>query len=156
MSRNEQQANLLALLKRQRWAALATLSSDNNPEASMVAYALSRNADEIYLHLSELATHSRNLMRHPRLSLVISETDTGDGDPQQLARATVYGQAEILPPGQTGYSAARACYLAHLPTAEQLFDFGDFHLFRLKIERLRFVGGFGQAFNIAPPLPGRD
>lgn len=152
MSKKEQLANLLDLLKRQRWAALATINSDGNPEASMVAYALNRDAVEIYLHLSELATHTQNLKHNPRLSLVVSETDTGEGDPQQLARATVYGKAEILNRGHTDYSTARACYLAHLPTAEQLFDFGDFHLFRLKIEQIRFVGGFGRAFDISPKL----
>ena len=149
MSKSEHRARVLTLLQQQRWAALATFNDDGSPEASMVAYAMGHHAGEIYLHLSELAPHTRNLMQSPRLALAISEPDTGEGDPQRLARATLYGRAEPLEPGDTDYATARSCYLSRLPTAQRLFDFGDFHLFRLHVDTLRFVGGFGQAFTIS-------
>lgn len=111
----------------------------------MVAYAPDERRGAVYLHLSQLAAHSRNLQRHPDASLVISETDSGEGDPQQLARATLYGQASLLRPGEPGYEEARHCYLQRLPTAEPLFGFADFRLYRFAIRKARFVGGFAQA-----------
>jgi putative heme iron utilization protein len=116
----------------------------------MVAYAISRDGSELYLHLSELAPHTRNLQQNPRASLVISETDTGHGDPQQLARATLDGTVSELKPEASDYPSAQECYLSRLPDAQPLFSFGDFHLFRFRIEQLRFVGGFGQAYRFQP------
>lgn len=145
MAKSEQLQRLIALLRDHRWAALATTGQDGKAEASMVAYALDEKLDALYLHLSQLASHSRNLQHHPHASLVISETDSGHGDPQELARVTLYGQAEILQKNESGYEEGKRRYLQHLPTAEPLFEFADFRLFRFVIQKVRFVGGFAQA-----------
>ena len=145
MAKSEQLPRLIALLREHRWAAMATIGDEGRAEASMVAYVLDEKLNAVYLHLSQLAAHSRNLQGHPDASLVISETDTGEGDPQQLARATLYGRASLLLQGEQGYEEARRCYLQRLPTAEPLFDFADFRLYRFAIHKARFVGGFAQA-----------
>ena len=145
MAKSEQLPHLIKLLRDHRWAALATLGDNGAPEASMVAYASDDQQTALYLHLSQLATHSRNLQSHPDASLVISEADTGDGDPQQLARLTLFGQVTLLERDTPGYEEAKRCYLQRLPTATPLFDFADFRLFRFVIHKARFVGGFAQA-----------
>lgn len=147
MAKSEQLPRLIALLQEHRWAALATLGGEDKAEASMVAYALDGHHPALYLHLSQLAAHSRNLQNHPEASLVISEADTGEGDPQQLARATLYGRVEQLQRDEAGYALGRQCYLQRLPTATPLFDFSDFRLFRFTIHKARFVGGFAQAYS---------
>ena len=147
LSKSEQLPRLASLLRTQRWAALATLGLKNKPEASMVAYAVDENLDAVYLHLSQLAAHSRNLQQNPDASLVISETDTGEEDPQQLARVSLYGRVTPIPTDEPVYAKAKDCYLGRLPTAEPLFDFGDFHLLRFEIYTARFVGGFAQAYS---------
>ncbi len=111
----------------------------------MVAYALDEQYPALYLHLSHLAAHSRNLLDQPEASLVISEADSGTGDPQQLARATLYGQVTPFQRDDEDYSQARHTYLDRLPTAEPMFEFTDFRLFRFNIHKVRFVGGFAQA-----------
>jgi len=150
VSKSEQLERLRALLAEKRWAALATLGREGTPEGSMVAYAMSEDGGELYLHLSELASHTRNLQQQPQASLVISENDGGHGDPQQLARASLFGRVERLSPDHPGYPGARQCYLAQLPDAEPLFGFADFHLYRMTVDKLRFVGGFGQASSFTP------
>lgn len=145
MAKSEQLPRLIKLLRDHRWAALATLGDDGNPEASMVAYVSDAQQTALNLHLSQLATHSRNLQRQPEASLVISETDTGDGDPQQLARLTLFGRVSLLERNQPEYEKAKHGYLQRLPTATPLFDFADFRLFRFVIHKARFVGGFAQA-----------
>lgn len=116
----------------------------------MVAYALNEEAAELYLHLSSLAGHTRNLERHPHASLVISQADDGTGDPQQLSRATLTGTVTLFDRESDGYDSARRRYLERLPDAEPLFSFGDFRLLRFRIEKIRFVGGFAQAHNYRP------
>lgn len=112
----------------------------------MVAYAMASDASALYLHLSRLAAHTRNLLVNPSCSVVITETDDGRPDLQQLARLAIQGRVEILERDSPAYKKARTAYLERLPASEPLFEFPDFVLFRLNMETLRFVGGFGQAF----------
>lgn len=147
MKKSEQLPRLISLLQHYRWAALATNDNKGKPEASMVAYALDHRHPTLYLHLSHLASHSRNLDHRPDASLVISEPDSGIGDPQQLARVTLSGRVTRLQREEPAYEDAKQCYLQRLPTAVQLFDFADFRLFRFAIDKARFVGGFAQAHN---------
>lgn len=149
MSRNDNLTLLRELMKRHRWAALATTDAHGAPEASMVAYALDPELTQVYLHLSELAAHTRNLQQHPRASLTISDCDEGHSDPQQLLRASLFGRVERLDRQDSAWLTAQDRYLARLPDAAMLFDFGDFHLFRLRIDKARFVGGFGSAHSFS-------
>ncbi|MCB1736850.1 MAG: pyridoxamine 5'-phosphate oxidase family protein [Gammaproteobacteria bacterium] len=132
-----------------RWAALATLS-EHGPEASHVAFVAEPDFSGILLHLSGLAAHTRNLGSDPRASLAIGEADCERGDPQTLARLSLHGRIEALPRDGDEYAQARRCYLARIPTAEALFGFADFKLFRFVVERGRLVGGFGRARDFSP------
>jgi len=146
LDKSEQLPHLRQLVRQQRWAALATVDSEGTPQASMVSYAFDIANGDLYLHLSTLAEHTRNLSHDPRASLVISKEDDGRSDPQELARATLSGTITPIVPEMNDYKMAKACYLARLPDAAPRFDFGDFSLFRLHVERVRFVGGFARAF----------
>lgn len=142
-------AALKNLLTRSRWAALATISNDG-PLCSWVAFVPEPGLSSLLLHLSQLAPHTRNLLRQPRVSLGVSEIDRLDRDPQTLQRASLVGRAVVLERDAPDYPAARKTYLSRLPQAEPLFDFSDFQLFRFMLEQARFIGGFAQAFTVSP------
>ena len=133
------------MLKQQRWAALATVDSEGLPAASMAAYALDVEQACLYLHLSGLAAHTKELLIQPVAGLVIGECDSAGGDPQQLARLSLRLHCGELVRESDDYLMAKRCYLQRLPDAEQLFGFADFKLFKAVIDGARFVGGFGQA-----------
>jgi putative heme iron utilization protein len=135
------------LIRSQRWAALATLKK-GTPFASMVAYVPEPDFSGFLLHLSRLSTHTQNLMADPRASLVISQSDTGESDPQTLARISFQGTVNELPRDEPEYVRARGLYLQRLPSSEMLFGFVDFILFRLIPEEARYVGGFGRAVSL--------
>jgi putative heme iron utilization protein len=145
----EQGRHLRQLLGEQRWAALATLGEDGDPSASFVAYVPEPGFNGFLLHVSRLAAHTRNLLARPAVALAISETDTGKGDPQLLARITIHGSASEIQRGTADYLAARELYVAKLPQAAQLFGFEDFVLVRLFPHQVRYVGGFAQAFRLS-------
>lgn len=145
--KSEQLPHMRKLVRQQRWAALATVGIDGEPQSSMVAYAFDEECGDIYLHLSSLAEHTRNLVKEPRASLAISENDDGRSDPQELARAALSGTITPILPEMKCYQNARTVYLARLPEAEPRFNFGDFRLYRLRTEKVRFVGGFARAFS---------
>ena len=141
----EQQLAVARLIRAQRWAGLATADENGAPQAAMVAYAFNDQFTEFYIHVSQLSTHTKQMLAKPTISLVISEPDTGEGDPQTLARLSISGLVRTIERGSKDYEKAKNAYLNRLPTAEQLFGFGDFVLFALVPESIRFVGGFAQA-----------
>jgi len=142
-------AKLRDLLLRTRWGALAT-AHDDIPYASWVAFVVEPGFQGFLLHLSRLARHTRFMLENPLASLALCETDDGRRDPQTLARVSLSGKVRDLARGSDDYNEAQARYLSRFPEAEQLFGFGDFHLFRLKLEQAQFVPGLGQAQRLRP------
>lgn len=139
-----QQAQALrALLRRQEVAALGTLRN-GDPFVSMVPYALLADG-ALAVHVSRLATHTRDMEEHPGVSVLVMAERTPDVTAQALARITLQGEAQVLAPDGPGHDAARAAYLARFPTSEAMFGFSDFLLFRIVPRSARFVGGFAQA-----------
>ena len=135
------------LVKTHRWAALATLGEDG-PAASMVAYAPLRDLSSLVLFLSGLSEHTRNLVDEPQISLVISETDPGTGDPQTLARVSITGTAQMIERTSPEFEETWQVYTDRLPDAGPRIVLGDFSLFRVVVKEARYVGGFAQAGTI--------
>ena len=128
------------LVAANRVGSLATLSADGAPWASMVTYGALGDGSPV-LCVSTLAEHGRNLHRDTRASLVVS-ADAGDGDPLDVGRVTLAGRAVV--PDRREEAAARAAHVAAVPQAAQLAGFGDFSLWVLRVERVRWVGGYGR------------
>ena len=142
-----QQQRIHRLIQGHRWAALASVGQDG-PECSWVAHAPEPGFQGFLLHLSDLASHTRNLLREPRASLAISEQERPDTDPQTLARLTLFGSVAQIARDDPAYPAAAARYQQRLPDAVPLFEFGDFRLLRFRPARVRFIGGFARAFSL--------
>ncbi len=144
----EQKLALATLIRQQRWAGLATVDHEDQPLATMVAYAYAADFSTFYIHISKLSQHTRNILENAKISLVITETDNGEGDPQTFARVSISGEIEVVERNSLAYESIKQTYLNHLPTAEPLFGFSDFVLCQLKPKSLRFVGGFAQAHSL--------
>jgi putative heme iron utilization protein len=127
-------------------AALGTLHQ-GAPFVSMVPYAVAKDGCLI-LHVSGLASHTRDMLDHPDVSLLISEPEAAGKMPQALARVTLQGQAQIISRESEKYNDAREVYLARFPDAARFFEFSDFDIFIIKPVSARFIAGFGQAVTI--------
>ena len=114
----------------------------------MVAYAAEPDLSSLLLFLSGLSEHTRNLISEPRVSLVISETDSGEGDPQTLARLTIKGNVQVVERTAPEFEDGWRTYVARLPDAGPRIVLGDFSLFRIGIASAHYVGGFAQAGTI--------
>ncbi len=126
------------LVRSQVNAVLSTLSSemDGWPFGSVAPYILDYEGHAILL-LSDLAQHSRNIKKDDRVSLLAWEQEKGDI--QQAGRVTLLGRAREI----EGTDSLRDRYLRYLPQAQQYFAIHDFRFYRLSVERVRFIGGFG-------------
>jgi hypothetical protein len=120
-------------------ASLATLSEGGEPWASLVTYGLLDDGSPVLL-VSTLAEHGRNLRRDPRASLVVCEGR--EGDPLEFGRVTLAGRVEEAHGERR--EEALAAHLAAVPTARLYAGFGDFSVWILRVERVRWVGGFGR------------
>ena len=143
---NEERAEALrGLLRTQDIGALGTLHQ-GEPFVSMVPYALLADG-ALVVHVSQLATHTRDMELHPGVSLMVLGARTPDLPAQAVPRATLQCDARVCPSGGAAHAQARDAYLARFPQAEDLFAFADFSLFRLVPRSVRFVGGFAQAWS---------
>ncbi len=134
---------------------LATLTATGDPWASLVAYGLLDGAP--VLCVSNLAEHGRNLAGDPRASIAIVGPAT-DTDPLANGRVTLAGVVER--PAGDELAAARDAHLAAVPAAKYYVDYTDFTLWVLRIQRVRWVGGYGrmdsatgEAYATAEPDP---
>jgi putative heme iron utilization protein len=128
------------LIRSRGHAALAT-SLAGRPYVSLVATACELDARPL-LFLSDLAQHTRNLLADPLVSLLFEDT-AGRPDPLAGPRLTLIGRAErVDDPGAAPLAAAR--FAARHPSSADYAGFGDFHLYRVAIERGHLVAGFGR------------
>ena len=127
-------------------AALGTLH-EGIPFVSMVTYAVASDGSFI-LHVSRLATHTRDMLDHPEVSLLITESEGSGKMPQALARVTVQGRAKMLERDSQKHIDARDVYLLRFRDAAPLFEFSDFNIVIIKPMSARVIAGFGQAITM--------
>lgn len=126
---------------------LASLSADGSPWGSVVTFGPLDDGAPVLL-VSLMAEHTRNLEADPRASLVVAEPPN-DENPLDRGRVTLAGRVEA--PTGAAREAARAAHLAAMPSAELYVDFDDFRLFVLRLERVRWVGGYGRMDSVDAP-----
>ncbi len=114
------------------------------PYGSFVTFAA--NAGNPLFFISALAEHTRNLKGDSRASLLVAEG--GGDDPLARARVTLVGHCRPVASGER--SDAVATYLAVHPNAEYYIDFKDFGFWRLEVESLRYIGGYGRMSWVDP------
>jgi heme oxygenase (biliverdin-IX-beta and delta-forming) len=134
---------------------LATLTDEGDPWASLVTYGLLDGAP--VLCVSHMAEHGRNLAGDPRASIAVVAPAT-ESDPLANGRITLAGVVEH--PVGDELAAARAAHIAAVPAAKYYIDYSDFALWVLRVQRVRWVGGYGrmdsatgQAYSTATPDP---
>lgn len=122
---------------------LSTVAADSDgcPFGSLAPFGLD-DVGRPVLCVSDLAEHTRNLQRDRRASLLVSEPSSDGADPLAVGRVTLVGEAVLVPAGEV--RAARAAHLAGNPHARYYVDFGDFSLWRLTVDAVRYVGGYGR------------
>lgn len=135
------------LLRSARHAALATLSGDGHPFASLTSLATDADGTPLIL-ISTLSGHTANLLADPRASLLIAPG--GKGDPLAHPRLSLRVRARrIEREGEDG-ARLRRRFLARQPKAALYVDFPDFSFFALSVEGASLNGGFGRAYEPAP------
>jgi putative heme iron utilization protein len=113
-------------------------------------YVATADFSRFYIHASKLAQHTQGFLKDPRVCLMIAETDADAPDPQLLRRVSITGEIVSVPGNSQEHAVAKDLYLRRFPQSSQMFELGDFNLYRIEPTRARYVAGFGKAFNLGP------
>lgn len=132
---------------------LSTLSKrlQGMPFGSIAPFVLDHDGSPVVL-ISALAEHTKNLGADPRCSILAHPCAQ---DAQAAGRVTLLGRAaRVDDPAQARTIGAR--YLRIVPEAAGHIELGDFRFYRIAVEAVRFIGGFGRihwvdASDFAPP-----
>jgi putative heme iron utilization protein len=138
---------LRALLENEQVAALGTLHK-GEPAVSMVPFALLPRGQGFVIHVSQLATHTKDMLASPAVSLLVLGARAAEVSVRALPRVSIQGTARQCLGTDSAYQEARQVYLARFPDSEELFGFADFSLFVIAVRSARFVAGFAQAMSV--------
>ena len=131
------------LLRSQEKALLSThsFSKTGYPFGSVTTYMTDHQGHPI-IYISHLAQHTKNIQQNPQLSLLVSQDHTEDINAG--ARLTLLGHAELVS-GDDAHELAAKFFLK-FPESRQYQDTHDFEFYRIRVEYVRYIGGFGQIF----------
>jgi len=134
------------LLRATRAGALATIDRNTgHPFASLVNVATDVDGAPLIL-VSRLSTHTANLEKDGRASVLLAST--GKGDPLAYPRLTLIGTFAQVARDNPDEPGMRRRFLARHPKSELYAGFADFSFWRLRTVSAHLNGGFGRAADL--------
>jgi putative heme iron utilization protein len=129
--------------------ALSTIAAqpEGYPYGSVASYGLDARGNPL-LFVSTMAEHTQNALRDPRASLLVAEPVPDGADPLASGRVTLMGEMRAVEPSDR--ELARERYLDANPAAAYYIEFGDFDFYRLTVQAIRYVGGYGRMSWVEP------
>ena len=121
---------------------LSTISKkyDDYPFGSFVTYVSGRSRT-VYLYLSDLADHTKNLKHTPKACITINTLNTS-GDKQNSARLTLVG--DLVPINKPEFESCKNRFYQILPESKTYAKMHDFNFYKIQIKNIRWIGGFGK------------
>lgn len=127
-------------------ASLGTIAEGGSPFVTLTNIAPVETPTMAML-MSDMASHSKNLQRDPRCSLLITGANE-TSDAMAGPRLTLVGKVQRVERGQD--AAERSAFLDRHPSAEMYADFGDFGFYRFACESAYLIAGFGRVRHFEP------
>lgn len=127
------------LVEKTKSASLSTVRpEDDIPFTSFVPFALDKGTPIIFI--SELAVHTKNLDKNSKCSLMVVKVDKKDLMNSQ--RITFIGKMKKVDDKEV--KELKKLYLERFPDAEYLMELEDFSFYRMEIDKIYYIGGFGE------------
>jgi putative heme iron utilization protein len=127
---------------------LATASESGTPDISYAPFVRDQNG-VFYIYVSELASHTRYLLKNPQASILFIRPESES--PNLFARERVVFSCsvyEIARDDENYPIRIQALREKFGEVVNLLHSLPDFHLFALRPKSGRYVVGFGRAFEI--------
>jgi putative heme iron utilization protein len=134
-------------MDKNKMANISTITAESKPYLSVVGYALDGKGLPFIL-VSDLAVHTDNLNNNPNASIMVTEIRRRDNLFDNI-RVTFSGKLKIVKDDKVA-KELREIYLKKHPDAKEFIDFGDFHYYTMELEKIYFIGGFGEIGEVTP------
>lgn len=136
------------LLENAQTTILATVDKNGNPNSSYAPVFIDQNLN-LYIYISELSQHTKNLLENSLVSLMIIEDESKSKSIFARKRLSLNGECKPI-------KRDTKLWNDKVELMEQRFDetftylkqMKDFHLFRINPVSGLLVYGFGKAFNL--------
>ncbi len=139
--------DFLALRDNACSAQLATLAKDTTPEASYAPCILFEG--DYYFFLSQLASHTANLMRNPEVGLMLIEDESEASNQFARRRISLQGSAQFVERDSDIFKRVIKQFHQRFGKVMKMIEpLPDFQLFCVCVTSGRFVRGFGQAYQL--------
>lgn len=129
------------LIFENNFAILGTILHTNLHEGwpynSLVQVASKDN--ELFLLVSELSDHTKNIQKDHHISLLFD--GTSDSNRMNSERVTVVGTVT-----KVDKEPLKKLFTKTHPKSKLFYDFEDFSVYKVSVQRGRYIGGFGKAF----------
>jgi putative heme iron utilization protein len=136
------------LIASQQTLLLSTATANGTPDISYAPFV----QDQIgcfYVFVSELASHTVNLLQNPQASVMFIRPESESHNLFARERAVFGCKAEEIPHDDEIYAVQlQALSTKFGEVVNLLRSLSDFHLFALRPENGRYVIGFGRAYII--------
>lgn len=136
------------LLQNQKTLLLSTVSDEGEPECSYAPYVKDQDG-VFYIFVSELATHTKNLLNHLKASILFIQPEQEANNLFARERITFSCLVKEIKKDNVLYNEQlNKMDVEFGQTIALLRRLPDFHLLALKPVKGKYVMGFGKAFKI--------
>jgi hypothetical protein len=127
-------------IKQQYYGVLSThsIAEHGYPFGSITPYMISPQG-ELCIYISELAEHTKNIHVDNKVCLTISDINNA-ANPNDGPRISCLAVAEKI----TNTKQLKQLYLQRFPDSEMTLSLPGFDFYRLNIQKIRLVAGFGK------------
>ena len=133
---DDQAAGAAKLVKSNELGTISTLHK-GHPFVSAAPYAFDSQGRPIFL-LSDLAVHTENINADARTSIFVQKPDK---DVFNGSRVTLLGKMVKI--GEKEFKEVGTTFVKRHPKGAVIAQFGDFNFYRLEVEKVFYIGGFG-------------
>jgi putative heme iron utilization protein len=138
---------IVSMIESRKSLMLSSLTEEGLPYASYAPFAIGDNC--LYVLISEIAVHGKNLQLNPDASVLIIEDEDSAEELFARLRVVLKVNAQVMAVDSDGWNIGlNALTDRHGDRISSLSQMGDFKLFKLNPMGGRYVKGFGRAYQI--------
>jgi general stress protein 26 len=142
----EEKQKISALLAKEQVAVVAT-HGEEWPTATMQAFAETPDLDIILIML-ESAPKFQNLLKRPKVSLIIDDRDRGDVKTLQVIRVSMQGVAREVKKQTSDWKELQAVFLKKNPFEEPFFGYDALRMIRVVPKKITYANGIAEHFTV--------
>jgi len=145
---DESQRRKLAELFAQEHAAVIVTQGEEWPTATLQAFAETPELDLLFI-MGDTAEKFQNLLKRPKVTVMVDTRDIGDVSKFQISRSVVQGIAGEVAKG-VEWDSLKDLFLKKNPFEAPFFGNPALRLVRVKPKRISYTGADMQGFKTEP------